>query len=202
MNKVKEMLRRLTTARALVLGLFFAAIYYYFVYDDGTNLNRQITTAQGEIVTQGKKVKELNEQLDRAQEYQRSAAEMGEALNRLLSYIPEDFREQDFMKLVSEEAKIAGLNIVRITEVAPAANSVEAEKKAGFEELVVTVDFQGSFAQQMTFLANLTKRKQIFVVDKFNMTKQGTGPLATDLPVLSFKADIKAYRYAGSKPKS
>lgn len=200
MNRVKDALRRLTTVRALVLGLFFSALYYYFVYDNGDTIVRNTVSAQHEIDATQKQIKELTDKLDRAHEYQRSAAEMGEALNRLLSYIPEDFRPQDFMKLVSEEAKIAGLNIIRISEGNQNQNQ---NKKVEFEELVVSVEFQGSFAQQMTFLANLTKRKQIFILDKFTLTKdQSASSLESEFPVLGFRADIKAYRYVGGKPKS
>ena len=150
-------------------------------------------------------MREMTEKLDRAHEYQRSAAEMGEALNRLLSYIPEDFRPQDFMKVVSEEAKIAGLNIIKIDEAKSnlTNNRGDKEKKSEFEELVVTVELQGSFAQEMTFLADLTKRKQIFIVEKFQLSREpkssGSEP---EFPVLSFRADIKAYRYIGAKAKS
>lgn len=199
MNKIKDLLRRLTILRALVLGGFLAALYYSLVYDNGDVLNRTIANAQKEIESQTKQLKDMNDKLDRAHEYQRSAAEMGEALNRLLSYIPEDFRGQDFMKLLSEEAKIAGLNIIRINE---ASTNNQKDKKAEFEELLVQVDFQGSFAQQMTFLANLTKRKQIFIVDDFQFTKERNGGPESEFPVVRFHAAIKAYRYIGAKPKS
>ena len=199
MNRVTDALKRLTTARALILGLFFAALYYYFIYDNGDTITHNLAQAQSEINADQKKEKELTEKLDRAHEYQRSAAEMGEALNRLLSYIPEDFRPQDFMKVVSEEAKVAGLNIIRIDEVNMAA---QRDKKVEFEELGVSVELEGSFAQQMTFLANLTKRKQIFILDRFSLIRQRNGANEADFPVLAFHANIKAYRYVGSKPKS
>ena len=197
-----DFLNKLTVARALIVGVFFAALYYYFVYDDGDTLVKSIQAAKTEIATQTKQIKDLGEKLDRAHDYQRSAAEMGEALNRLLSYIPEDFRPQDFMKVVSEEAKIAGLNIIKIDEAHSNTAVSDKEKKPEFDELIVTVDLQGTFAQQMTFLANLTKRKQIFIVDRFQLNRETRGGAESEFPILSFRADIKAYRYIGGRPKS
>src|SRR5258708_722850 len=102
--------------RALILGFFFASLYYFFVYDNGTAQENAIKAAETDKQQSSLQLTAVNAKLDKAHEYQRSAAEMGEALNRLLSYIPENFRLQDFMKVVSEEAKVSGLNIIRISE--------------------------------------------------------------------------------------
>jgi Tfp pilus assembly protein PilO len=172
------------------------------MFDSGTVQIAQIAAAKQEHTLQTKQLAEINQKLDRAHEYQRSTSEMGEALNRLLSYIPENFRLQDFMKTVSEEAKIAGLNIIRVQEARGIQKSLE--KKIEFEELAVSIELQGTFSQQMTFLANLTKQKQIFLVEKFTLEKDPNGGNApeSESPLLYFRAEIRAYRYVGAKAKS
>lgn len=191
-----EMIAQLSMTRALILGGLFASLFYFFMYDDGSSRVTAISDAHAQVKTMQDELKTLENKLAKAHEYQRSAAEMGEALNRLLSYIPEQFRLQDFMKMVSEEAKVAGLNIIRINEVA--ANNQQASKD--FEELTVNFDFEGTFAQQLTFLSNLTKQRQIFTVDRFRMDKE-RATVEQDVPSVSFKGDIRAYRYVGDKAK-
>ena len=187
--------------RALILGAFLTSLYYFFVYDNGDIQLKAIAATKADLATQKKTLTDVTAKLDRAQEYQRSAAEMGEALNKLLSYIPENFRVQDFMKTVSEEAKIAGLNIINISE----SRNTEATKSPDFEALGVSVDLQGTFAQEMTFLANLTKQKQIFLIDRFSLDGDASIRNSTnnsgeqEAPMLAFKGEIKAYRYVGKK---
>lgn len=199
--KINDLFARLTMVRALILGIFLASLYYFFIFDAGTSQINAIAAAKADINIQKKHLEEVKQKLDRAHEYQRSAAEMGEALNKLLAYIPEGFRLQDFMKTVSEEAKAAGLNIIRVAEN---RNISQPQKRPDFEELAVSVELQGTFAQQMTFLSNLTKQKQIFVVQKFSMDKDQSSANHNDaeLPIVSFKGEIHAYRYIGGKPKS
>jgi Tfp pilus assembly protein PilO len=193
------LLAKLTMLRALILGLFFASIYYFFVYDSGVAQQNQIESMQKEFVTLQAQIKSADAKLEHAHEYQRSAAEMGEALNRLLAYIPENYRLPDFMKVISEEAKVAGLNILRVSE---GGSTTRTNKLVEFEELAVAVDLSGSFSQHLTFLSNLTKQKQIFTVEKYQLDREsspGSDPL--EGVSLNFKAEIRAYRYIGAKQK-
>lgn len=195
-----DMLNRLTIVRAIILGFFLTSLYYFFVYDNGDGLVKQLDLQTKDIANTNRDIATTKMKLERAHDYQKSTAEMGEALNRLLSYIPEEFRAQDFMKVVSEEAKIAGLNILRIDDRGSKIPvPTDKTKRADFEELSVDILLEGSFAQQMTFLSDLTKRKQIFVVDAFAMDRQGNPSIETEFPILSFRATIKAYRYVGGK---
>jgi Tfp pilus assembly protein PilO len=190
----------------LILGVFFTSLYYFFFYDSGDKQTKAIAQAKVEINAQKKALSEVSAKLDHAHEYQRSAAEMGEALNKLLAYIPENFRTQDFMKIVSEQAKAAGLNINHVAEVQNMDQRGE-KQHPDFEALAVTVELEGTFAQQMSFLASLTKEKQIFIVEKFALDldtaqAQKQNPNEVESPLLNFKAEIHAYRYIGGKKKS
>jgi type IV pilus assembly protein PilO len=191
--------------RALILGVFLTSLYYFFVYDSGDAQSKSIAGAKADTNLQKKTLSDLTAKVDHAHEYQRSASEMGEALNKLLAYIPENFRTQDFMKTVSEEAKIAGLNIIHVGE--STAFEAKSDKHPEFEALGVSVEFEGTFAQEMTFLANLTKQKQIFIVERFSLDRAGNATVhdasgEQESPMLSFKAEIRAYRYVGGKKKS
>lgn len=200
--KLGDAFARLTMVRALILGAFIASLYYFFIFDAGTTQQSSIASMRADIVSQQKQLTEVSQKLDRAIEYQRSAAEIGEALNKLLAYIPENFRLQDFMKTVSEEAKVAGLNIIRVSE--NHNSNYNSAKRTDFEELAVSVELQGTFAQHMTFLSNLTKQKQIFILQKFTMDRDQNNGAGNEMevPILSFKGEIHAYRYIGGKSKS
>ena len=65
-----------------------------------------------------------------------------------------------------------------------------------FEELILTIELQGSFLQHMVFLSNLTKINQILIIRKFNMTHSRDGK-GDESPVVAMNAEIAAFRYRG-----
>lgn len=198
---MQKFFSQLTMLQAVIIGVVLALAYYFLLGDDGKSLEARIANARRDLATAQTELKATETKLEKAREYQRAAAEMGEELNRLLSYIPDDLRVQDLMKIVSEEAKIAGLNIIRVTPREGSANS-KGEKK-DFEETEVDADFTGNFAQHMTFMSNLTKQKLLFTLPKLNLNRENTQRGAdVDTPSLSFRFNIKAYRYVGEKPKA
>lgn len=189
---VVELLNRLTTGRALLLGLVIAAFYYFLIFDSGVNQKNQIESTRQQITQLQNDIEENQRKLDRALVYKKTAAEVGSTINKLLSLIPEKFSMPDLMRIVSNEVKVAGSSLVSITpnetKVSPAADE--------FEELSLSVDLNGSFLQHMIFLSNLTKVQQILIIRKFDfgIAREARGD---DPPVVKMTAEIVAYRYRG-----
>lgn len=200
---LSDALSRLTTARAFILGIVLAAIYYIGFFDNGANIKAAIQQSRQTIQTQTQQSSVLDRELDQMRKMKQSYSELGNTLKKLLSYIPENFRSADFQKLVSEEAKIAGVNIDRITNQQSGYSPQGGDQKIPpeFEELGVDVQLSGSYSQILTFLSNLTKHKQLFILNKFTMSvvPNNSPNSQSDQVLVSFDADIKAYRYKGDK---
>ena len=190
--KINDFLNRLTMGRALILGLAIAVFYYYFVFDDGMAQLAAISSAQTRIQELQAQMTADQEKLNNAAVYKKTVAEVGTTINKLLSMIPEKFAMSDLMRIVSNEAKVAGSSLNSI-EPKGAIISPAGEQ---FEEFSVTVTMAGSFLQHMVFLSNLTKINQILIVKnfKFTHTEDGKGDEA---PTVTFAADLIAYRYRG-----
>lgn len=193
MNAVLEMLNRLTTARAMMLGAVLGALYYFMMFDGGTSQHTAIEAAKTTIAGLQKEITENQAKLDRAAVYKKTAAEIGTTINRLLGVIPEKFGISDLTKIVSNEARIAGSSLTNITPGIPEISQVAKE----FEELTVKMDMTGTFLQHMVFLSNLTKINQILIVRKFDLalTREAKGE---EMPVVHLVAEIVAYRYRGT----
>jgi Tfp pilus assembly protein PilO len=192
---IVQMINRMTLARSILLGMSLAAIYYFLWFDPGTVQKNAIAAAQQQIEDIQNQIKDNQAKLDRAAIYKKTAAEIGTTINRLLGVIPERFGISDLMKIISNEAKVAGSSLVNITPGnAPEVSQVAKE----FEELSVKLELSGSFLQHMIFLSNLTKINQILIVRKLdlNLTKEAKGE---DLPTVQMLADIIAYRYRGAQ---
>ncbi len=188
-----EFLKRLSVGRALLIGVAIAAVYYFILYDSGGTVTTSINQLQNQNNELQKQIKLDQEKLDRAAVYKKAAAEIGTTIGKLLGVIPEHFGIPNLMKIISNEAKVAGSSLSGIVPGKAEISKVANE----FEELSVAIDLSGTFLQHMIFLSNLTKINQILIVRQFNMTvtKEAKGE---ESPVLHMTADIVAFRYRGT----
>ncbi len=192
--KVMDIIQRMTLARSVMIGLVIAAIYYFVMYDSGKNQKALIQSTKTQITDLESKVAEAQKKLDRAAVYKTTVAEVGGAIKKLLSVIPEKFGSADLMKMLSNEAKVAGSSLNSIT---PGKSSEVAFAKE-FEEFSVTIDMNGSFLQHIVFLSNLTKINQILIVRSIGLSSEVAAAKSEDAVNVHMVAEIVAYRYKGT----
>lgn len=190
---ITDVLKRLTVVRAMFLGFFFAAFYYFMVFDPGVVQIAQINGNKQKIEELQKTIDENQKKLDRAAVYKKTAAEIGSTINKLLSLVPEKFNMSDLLRILSNEAKVAGVSLQKVDPENTKVSTIAPE----FEELTSTIDLSGSFLQHMVFLSNLTKINQILITRKieFKHLKDGKGD---EPPTVNMTAEIVAFRYRGS----
>ncbi len=190
--KFNEILARISVGRAVLIGMVLAAFYYFLVFDNGMTQQEGINAANSRVATLQAQLVDYQQKLDAAAVYKKTAAEVGNTINKLLSLIPEKFGMSDLMKIVSNEAKVAGSSLMKIEPKNTAISLIAPE----FEELVLTIELQGSFLQHMIFLSNLTKINQILIIRKFDMVhiRDGKGE---ESPFVTLNAEIAAFRYRG-----
>ncbi len=191
--KIGEFMNRITLGRSVIIGMLLCAFYYFLVYDSGVTQKAAIAQSQAKVTELQTKLQDYQQKLDSAAVFKKTAAEVGSTINRLLTLIPEQFGMSDLMRLVSNEAKVAGSSLATIEPKTTQISSVAKE----FEELTVNVDLQGSFTQHMVFLSNLTKINQILIVRKYELSHMRDGK-ADESPVVHLTAEIVAYRYRGT----
>ncbi|MGE3760021.1 MAG: type 4a pilus biogenesis protein PilO [Pseudobdellovibrionaceae bacterium] len=185
---------RISVGRAVLIGLVVCCFYYFLVYDAGINQTAAISQSNQKIHELQTKLQDYQQKLDAAAVFKKTAAEVGSTISRLLTLIPEQFNMSDLMRIVSNEAKVAGSSMTTLepktTQISPTAKE--------FEELTVSVELQGSFLQHMIFLSNLTKGNQILVIRKYEFNQMHEGK-AEEAPVVKMVAEIVAYRYRGAE---
>ncbi len=190
---ITDLLNRMTVARSMIIGILVAALYYFVVFDSGMLQQSQIAAKNQRIQELQRQIVEDQKKLERALIYKQTAAEIGSTINKLLSLVPEKFGMSDLMRIVSNEAKVAGLSMAGVTPGSVRVSPVASE----FEELTASIELQGSFLQHMVFLSNLTKINQILITKKIDFThlKDNRGE---EPPTVGMKAVIVAYRYRGN----
>ena len=154
--------------RALVLGLMIAGLYYLIIFDGGEleranieSLNQQKKTKQAEL-------QRLEGQMRNVREYEAAKVQVGQEIEKIVSFIPRDFRISEFMKILSTEAKAAGTSIVNIAD-----SSGRAGIDHGFfKEISVRVELEGSFSQVMVFLSYLTKIDRVITMSELSVEQK------------------------------
>ncbi len=186
--------------RALILGVVLGVFYYFLLYDSGEAQKAAITTGVARIEELNAQIADAQRKLDAAAVHKKTAAEVGGTLQKLLSSVPVQFGMNEVMRLVSNEAKVAGVSLIgmdpRISESSTLSSALSSE----FEELGINVKLEGSFLQLMVFLSNLTKANQILIVRKFEIAQAREGK-GDEAPVIALSADIMALRYKGVESK-
>lgn len=190
MSQLREMLERLTMGRALIIGFMITSFYYFILFDDGSARRAMIQNSRSEVQRLQTEIQTVEERLHQAEEYQRAAESLGSSIDKLLSYIPADFTVGQLMKTVSDEARVAGLDITQMTP----KNIQDPESRvADFTELGVSLQLKGQYDQLLTFMSNLTRQRQIFIFEKLDMTSDTSGPAG----LISVNAEIHAFSYRG-----
>jgi len=184
-----EKINQISYGRAMFIGLFLAGIYYFTGYNNGTVLDAQIKANEAKVVELQKNIKDEEAKIERINQYKKTMEALGESFNKFVSYIPEKLRNTDLMKTISTEAKVAGANIVRVSEQGVGTRS------DFYEEVKASVDLSGTFQQLMLFMSFLTKVDQIITLSKLSIRNPSSQQMNVESPVLSISAELKGYRY-------
>lgn len=193
---LEEKLAHLSTGRAAIIGMVIAGMYFAFWYDNGEKLETQITSVKESIKVSEIELNRIQKAIEDAKKYQKISEELGEKMELVLKYIPEELRISDLMKMLSTEAKAVGANILSVKDVAG------AKQRDFFEEIAVELKIEADFTQILLFLSYMTRVERIITLNHFSIdgNKKAAGP--NERQILSFIGNFSGYRYLGQNAKS
>lgn len=187
-----QMLGALPIGRVIVLSLVISGLYYLVGYDGGAQFQIAIDTANKTLQDLEVEDKKLEVELQEIRALKAAQEKDSEQLNMLLAFIPEKFSNFELMRTLSNEAKAVGVDIDSLKDVGVLAN-----KGAEFyAEIGVDIEIDGSFAQLLLFLSNLTKLKQIVTLDTLSLRTVGSQSSDSQL---TMSAQVRGYRYVAPK---
>lgn len=191
-----DRMQQLTFGKALMFGLLIAGLYYSIGYDSGSELEVSIAQTKEQIQDKQTQIKGLERQIERIKTMQKVMGVLGTEFDSFLSYIPEKMSMPDLMKIISTEAKAAGVGINGIGEVTSSMAGGRAASEEGqfYEEMIVEVELVGTYAQLLLFLSYLTKLDKILSISQLSMVSSAKiGD--RESPMITFKCFIKGFRY-------
>lgn len=192
---MEEQLRNLTMTKCLVVSLVLAGFYYAGAYNDGTALETQIAGMDQQLSANQTEVAAVQKAIQDAERYEKTMAALGKEMEVVLKAIPKDISSVDLMKIISNEAKVVG---VEINSLGDSRGNPE-NSTALYVPVAVDLAIKGTYNQVMLFLSNLTKLDKIINTANLTLTAQSvTTP--TQSPSIDLKVLVEAYKYVAPTP--
>jgi len=187
---LEDRLKGMSLAQAAVIGFALVGFYWAIIYNDGKAIQAQISSVEVQIRNNIKEKMEIENSIVEAKKFSIEVDQWGEKMKKIFEYVPEKLNTLDLMKVVSNEAKASGTNIVNIES----RGSIKDDDKA-YEEISVTVGLTGSYSQLLLFLSNLTKVDKIITLKEISIASSGGN--IKGYKNLNFKGILSGYRYVG-----
>lgn len=193
---MEQQLQNLTMGKAVMAGVVLTVLYFFLFYNDGSVMQTNISTGNGEIQTKEAELEKIKKAVADAERYQNTKRALGAELDSVLKAIPAQLTSQDLMKIVSTEAKAMGINL----NINPASFSGQAspeDKSVFFEPVVVSLSLDGTYNQLMSFLSAITKVDKIITLSSLTLVNSTSGRAPEDSGPVNLKltAEMRAYRY-------
>lgn len=168
----------------VIFGSFLLGIYYFTMYDDGSDLRGSIASIQTNIDQTSEQVSKKQKEIEDIKDFEQEVLSQEDIIKHFLNFIPSSLTFTDVSSLLIKEAKSAGINIeVKRDEQA------DKEENSEYSTLKVQLTVSGAFSQILLFLSKLTNQRRMLVVNNINMRMDRTsGLIGADLL-------ISAYRY-------
>lgn len=189
-----DQLSKMTTGKAMIIGLAITAGYYLIWYEGGSKLEAQLASTNAQISKDKGELAKVNEALAKMERTQKIKADLGEKLEKVLSYLPEELSSSDLIKLLSTEAKAAGANLLKVSD----RSGGKAKSDQFYEEVKVEMELEGSYGQLLLFLSNLTRADKIVTMSNMSMKRSPQKAGAPDM--LTFVGTFVGYKYVKPQP--
>lgn len=190
---IEEWLEELEMTKAVLIGVVMTALFYFMIYDDGANLEASISSLKQQIQTNQNKIKDAKQAVVEKEKFANTKKLLGQRFDQLIKYIPEDFSSTEQMKIVSNVAKTAGANILKISQTG------RGQKFNFYEEIRVDVELLGSYTQVMMFMSGLTRLENVIVADNILLSaKQNQNQSKSEQEggvKINFRTQLVGYRY-------
>src|SRR5580698_7972351 len=118
MNKIVLRLAQLTNQQALIVAVVLTALFYFFMYDNGEDIDRQITAVQVQLDEQNKKIKDSEAAIKKLENIRASVASLHEQFQVASHQLPSELKAAEILKTVDTLARSAGVSI-KSTEPKP-----------------------------------------------------------------------------------
>jgi type IV pilus assembly protein PilO len=182
-NVLGSFLQNLSMMAALIVGTLVGAYYYGNHYNDGTQLENQISGTKGQIQEAENKKKETERLLAEEGQMKKEVGELAEKFKEVSSKLPINLKTQEIIDTINQLAKNSGCKVVTIK---PGSTSV----KELYDEIPVQVEMRGAFSNLVVFMYYLATLERVTYTTDISFVNAATaydGNLRFNTSVISFR---------------
>lgn len=191
MSKALLQLADLAWPKVIGIGLVVTAGYYFGMRDDGSAILASLQNQKQEFETATKQLAATKKAMENAERFEIEIKAAKAQFERVSEFMPPRLSTADLTTLMSEKAAKAG---VRLLSTSPkTAEGNDTAKSTFFDSLRILFKIEGSFAQILTFLSQVSRDSRMLTFDNTDlMTVTGS---QVDDPTLTFSGELVGYRF-------
>ncbi|MDZ4662501.1 MAG: type 4a pilus biogenesis protein PilO [Pseudomonadota bacterium] len=181
-----EFFEKLTFGLVIFFGISLAALYYIFLYNDGSVLDSLIVNKNIEYGLKEKVSEGLKRDIEEGLLLKEKVAVIGSQFKEAFEFLPAEFQADKLISDISKQAQVAGATVVKMSP------QKETKKESIYESMGIDFELKGSFSSLTLFIANISKIKRILEVEelKFINTEEDI-----ESPIINLNGRIVGYRY-------
>jgi type IV pilus assembly protein PilO len=182
MNRIFEKLASLTSAKAMILGLILAGVYYMTSYDNGETVEAQIQGLNKEIATAELKKKDTEATLKEEANMKEAVGKLSAQYAFISKKLPSDLKSAEMVRAIDTVATISGVSV----KFKKPGTVIQKEV---VEELPVDVTLEGTYGQIAKFIYHTSNLERLTRVLNFTVSGPDlkTRNLRFDGQVVSYK---------------
>ena len=148
---LKEDFYELPPSKCLLGGFLLCVVYYFLLFDKGTQFTNDIQKLQKDIAEKTVKLEEVEKAVSDTRAFEQGVASLQKDFVELLKYFPLSMDMNDIQKEMTEVLNKSGVKVVSLKETAV------QNRFPGYIENGIELESIADFHQIMTFLADITK---------------------------------------------
>ncbi len=206
MEDLKSFIANITLPQSLVVSLLIVGGYWYFVFNDGSDIQSQIGAAESKLSEVERELASFKAKVKDLEQYREVNKFLKEKFEVFKNAAPtvdptDDASIHALEQFIVEEVKAisADLSSINVREWRP-LKIKEQVQGGGYEFADIDLNIQCPFDRIILFLSNMTKSGRFFVIRSFGFSPQGASGLSGNKRMeVGFNVTFTAYRFVATQ---
>lgn len=196
--KLIKLISGLSIVKVGILGILISLIYFISYFDDGTQLETQITSISSQVDFETSRRVEVDKIIKKEEEMRGNLLQLQRNLEVVKTKIPNEFKDTQMSAILNNASLVSGISLLDLSITSDSSrqqvgqidpNSVRPEDL--IEEVKFNIALLGSYDSLIKFLDVLTKEEKVLKVRNFVIEKNSTN---IDDDSIKFKGEIIGFK--------
>lgn len=182
-NPAIQKISQFALPQILGISVLIGGFYYKSLYDDGSSLESQIQTVQGQVQVEEEKKKETDRIKSEEVEMKKQVGELAEKFKEITMKFPINLKSDEIIDVINSLSKTVNVRVI----------SVKKEKvitQELYEEVPIKLELSGTFNNLLLLLYNITILERVTNFGDFeflNSASEYNGVINLSTTVIGYK---------------